>query len=177
SRFKVSKLMAYILRHSPWEFGLEPDEEGFVSIEELVNAVRKVYPWVTEEYIREIVERDEKGRYEIRGNKIRARYGHSYPVILRHEEDKESKVLYHGTVRRNLKGIMREGIKPMKRQYVHLSINYEDAYNTGMRHGEDVVVLIIDAECLRNKGYKILKAGKKVRIVKHVPVDCISGIL
>lgn len=66
-RFKVSKLMAYILRHSPWEFGLEPDEEGFVSIEELVNAVRKVYPWVTEEYIREIVERDEKGRYEIRG--------------------------------------------------------------------------------------------------------------
>ncbi|WP_048055377.1 RNA 2'-phosphotransferase [Pyrococcus sp. NA2] len=169
--------MAYILRHDPWSFGLSPDEEGFVEIDELVNAVRKVYPWVTEEFIRDIVERDEKERYEIRGNKIRARYGHSYPVNLKHEEDLESKILYHGTIRENLEGIMKEGIKPMKRQFVHLSLNYEDAYNTGRRHGSNVVVLLIDAECLRKKGLKILKAGKKVRIVKHVPVECIVGEL
>jgi len=176
-RFKVSKLMAYILRHSPWEFGLEPDEEGFVELADLIRAIKTVYPWVTEEFIKEIVEKDSKGRYEIRGSKIRARYGHSYPVVLKHEEDTESKVLYHGTIRENLKGILKEGIKPMKRQYVHLSLSYEDAYYTGRRHGKDVVVLLIDAECLRRKGYKILKAGKRVRIVKHVPVECISEIL
>nr|WP_269451369.1 RNA 2'-phosphotransferase [Thermococcus chitonophagus] len=176
-RVRVSKLMAYILRHGPWDFNLNPDEEGFVELGDLVRAIRTHYPWVTEETIREIVEKDDKGRYEIRGSRIRARYGHSYPVALNHEEDKESKVLFHGTLRKNLKSIMREGIKPMKRQFVHLSVNYEDAYSTGRRHGSDVVVLMIDCECLRKKGLKIYKAGKKVRIVRHVPPECISGVL
>ncbi|MDK2869774.1 MAG: putative 2-phosphotransferase [Pyrococcus sp.] len=161
--------MAYILRHSPWEFGLKPDEEGFVKIEDLVNTVKKVYPWVTEEFIREIVEKDSKGRYEIRGDKIRARYGHSYPVVLKYDEDRESKVLYHGTIRENLKGILKEGLKPMKRQYVHLSLSYEDAYYTGKRHGRDVVVLLIDAECLRRKGYKIFKGREKSKDRKVCP--------
>jgi len=37
NRVKVSKLMAYILRHSPEEFGLKPDGEGFVPLEKLVK--------------------------------------------------------------------------------------------------------------------------------------------
>ncbi|AEH24689.1 RNA 2'-phosphotransferase [Pyrococcus yayanosii] len=172
-RVKVSKLMAYILRHSPWEFGLEPEEGGFVPILELVRALRKVYPDVTEELVREIVERDAKGRYEIRGDKIRARYGHSFEVRLNHEEDRESRVLYHGTPRRNLRSIMREGLKPMKRQFVHLTTSKSEALETGRRHGKDVVLLIIDADCLRKRGLRIYKAGKNVRIVEHVPPDCI----
>jgi len=174
SRTRVSKLMAYILRHSPEEFGLKPDVEGFVPVKELVKALRTVYPDVTEEFVREIVAQDAKGRYEIRGNKIRARYGHSFPVSLNHEEDKESRVLYHGTPRKNLKSIMREGLKPMKRQFVHLSTSRSEAIETGRRHGRDVVLLIIDADCLRKKELKIYKAGKNVRIVKRVPPECIT---
>lgn len=165
--------MAYILRHSPEEFGLRPDVEGFVPLDELVKALRTVYPDVTEDFVRGIVERDAKGRYEIRGDKIRARYGHSFPVSLNHEEDRESKVLYHGTPRRNLERILREGLKPMKRQFVHLSTSRSEALETGRRHERDVVLLIIDADCLRRKGLKVYKAGKNVRIVEKVPPECI----
>ncbi|NJE85085.1 RNA 2'-phosphotransferase [Thermococcus sp. CX2] len=174
NRVKVSKLMAYILRHSPEEFGLRPDVEGFVPLSELVEALKTVYPDVTEEFVRRIVELDSKGRYEIRGNKIRARYGHSFPVSLNHEEDRESRILYHGTPRRNLESILREGLKPMKRQFVHLSTSKSEAIETGRRHGRDVVLLVIDAECLRKKGLKIYKAGKNVRIVERVPPECIT---
>lgn len=173
-RVRVSRLMAYILRHSPEEFGLRPDIEGFVSLSELVNALKTVYPEITEDLVREIVENDPKGRYEIRGDKIRARYGHSFPVSLDHEEDTESRFLYHGTPRRNLPSILREGLKPMKRQYVHVSTEKIDALETGRRHGRDVVLLVIDAECLRKRGLKIYKAGKNVRIVERVPPDCIT---
>jgi len=173
-RVKVSKLMAYILRHSPGEFGLKPDREGFVPLDELVRVLQTVYPDVTEELVREIVKRDAKGRYEIRDGKIRARYGHSFPVSLNHEEDTESRVLYHGTPRRNLTRIMREGLKPMRRQFVHLSTSRSEAIETGRRHGKDVVLLIIDADCLRRKGLKIYKAGKNVRIVEKVPPECIT---
>ncbi|AEK73660.1 RNA 2'-phosphotransferase [Thermococcus sp. 4557] len=173
-RVKVGRLMAYILRHSPEEFGLKPDVEGFVPLSELVRALRTVYPDVTEDFVWEIVERDSKGRYEIRGDKIRARYGHSFPVSLNHEEDRESRVLYHGTPRRNLERIMREGLKPMRRQFVHLSTSRSEALETGRRHGKDVVLLIIDAECLRRKGLRVYKAGKNVRIVEKVPPECIT---
>lgn len=172
-RVRVSKLMAYILRHSPEEFGLRPDVEGFVSLHELVNALKTVYPEVTEEFVREIVENDPKGRYEIRGDKIRARYGHSFPLSLDHEEDTESRFLYHGTPRRNLPSILKEGLKPMKRQYVHLSTDKIEALETGRRHGRDVVLLVIDADCLRRKGLRIYKAGENVRIVERVPRECI----
>ncbi|WP_457742991.1 RNA 2'-phosphotransferase [Thermococcus sp.] len=174
NRLKVSRLMAYILRHSPGEFGLKPDVEGFVPLDKLVRALQTVYPDVTEEFVKEIVENDPKGRYEIRGNKIRARYGHSFEVSLKHEEDRESKVLYHGTPRRNLEPILKEGLKPMRRQFVHLTTNREEALETGGRHGRGVVLLIIDAECLRRKGLKVYKAGRNVRIVESVPPECIT---
>ncbi|WP_258083757.1 RNA 2'-phosphotransferase [Thermococcus thermotolerans] len=173
SRVKVSRLMAYILRHSPEEFGLRPDMEGFVPLDELIGALRTVYPGVTEELVREIVENDPKGRYGIRGDRIRARYGHSFEVRLNHEEDRESRILYHGTPRRNLELILREGLKPMRRQFVHLSTSRSEAIETGRRHGRDVVILIIDAECLRKRGLVVYKAGRNVRIVKKVPPECI----
>ncbi|NPA47978.1 MAG: RNA 2'-phosphotransferase [Thermococci archaeon] len=173
SRVRVSKLMAYILRHSPEEFGLKPDAEGFVPLGELVKALQTAYPGVTEGFVREIVARDPKGRYEIRDGRIRARYGHSFAVSLDHEEDRESRILYHGTPRRNLEMIRREGLRPMRRQFVHLSTSREEAIETGRRHGRDVVLLIIDADCLRRKGLKVYKAGRNVRIVKRVPPDCI----
>ena len=166
--------MAYILRHSPEEFGLKPEVEGFVPLGELVHALRKVYPGVGEELVREIVANDPKGRYEIRGDKIRARYGHSFPVSLNHEEDTESRFLYHGTPRRNLSSILGEGLKPMKRQFVHLTTSKSEAIETGRRHGRDVVLLVINADCLRRKGLRIYRAGKNVRIVEKVPPDCIT---
>lgn len=172
-RVKISKLMSYILRHAPWEFGVDVDEAGFVSLDELIKALRKVHPWIEEKHVLWIVENDPKGRFEIRGNKIRARYGHTFDVSLDHEEDVDVKVLYHGTPRRNLEKILREGIKSMKRKFVHLTTSKKEAYETGRRYGRDVVVILVDAECLRKKGYRIYKAGKNVRIVEFVPPECI----
>ncbi|WP_297464051.1 RNA 2'-phosphotransferase [Thermococcus sp.] len=170
---KVSRLMAYILRHSPEEFGLKPDEEGFVPLEGLVRALKSTYPRVTEGIVREIVAKDPRGRYEIREDRIRARYGHSYPVSPNHEEDIESRILYHGTPRRNLHSILKEGLKPMKRQFVHLTTSKSEAIETGRRHGRDVVLLIVDVDCLRRRGLRVYRAGKNVRIVKRVPLECI----
>ena len=172
-RIRLSKLMSYVLRHNPWKFGLKPDEYGFVSIKDLIRAISRIYSWITEENVKEVIAEDEKGRFEIRRSKIRARYGHSYEVRINHEEDRSSKILYHGTAVRNLKRILQEGIKPMGRQFVHLSIDKENAIETAKRHDKNIVIFEIDAECLREKGYKIYVAGKFVRIAKYVPPDCI----
>lgn len=167
-KVRISKLMAYILRHTS-----KIDEKGFININDLLKEIKKVYPWIEKKHIEEIVESDEKGRYEIKNGKIRDIYGHSLRVFIDYEEDLDSKFLYHGSTRRNLNKILKEGIKAMGRQFVHLSIDKKNAYETGKRHGKDVVIFIINADCLRRKGYKIYKAGKFVRLVKYVPSDCI----
>ena len=38
---KLSKEISYALRHAPWEYELELDVEGFVPVEQLINAINE----------------------------------------------------------------------------------------------------------------------------------------
>ncbi len=179
-RLKLSKLVSFLLRHGPREACLEPDEEGWVGIDELVRGIREcwrnreAYQWVTREHILALAALDPKGRFEVRDGRIRARYGHSIPVVYRYEPvENPPPVLYHGTLRRNLPSIAERGLLPMKRRMVHLSSDPRDAYETGRRHGPDVVVLEVDTGCLREKGIPVYRAGKTVYMAPRVPPECI----
>ncbi len=180
-RVALSKLMSALLRHIPWEAGLKLDREGWVGIKELVNGIRNVwrnrelYSWVTEEHVKAVAELDPKGRFEVLNDRIRARYGHSVKVGIRYEIDDSVKTLYHGTTMQAWLRIKYEGIKPGRRLWVHLTGNPQDAYETGRRHGTDVVVLKVSIECLRNRGLRVYRASKSIWLVKEVPPECIEG--
>ena len=184
-RSRLSRLVSFILRHSPESIRVKIDSEGWVSIDELVFGIRNYwyrkenYQWVTREHILALAALDPKGRFEIRDNKIRARYGHNIAlnVKIKYAEDTDTKILYHGTVRRNLENILKEGIKPIRRKYVHLTLNIEDACEVARRHGVDTVVLVVDAECLRRKRYRVYLASNTIRVVKQVPPECIVNVV
>jgi len=184
-RVALSKLMSFLLRHDPSAAGLSMDCEGWVNIKDLVEGIRSrwrnssLYKWVREEHIIAIALLDPKGRFELRDGMIRARYGHSkrLRVSIEYPKDVSSRYLYHGTVRRNLASILREGIKPMNRHYVHLSLNIDDACTVGKRHGNDVIALLIDAWCMRSQGIDILIGSRQVRLVSYVPPQCIKRVL
>ena len=42
---KLSKEVSYALRHAPWEYEFEMDEEGWVNIEQLLRAVL-IFPFL-----------------------------------------------------------------------------------------------------------------------------------
>ncbi len=180
-RVKLSKLISGILRHFPQEACVEPDSEGWVKIDELVRGIKKcwhnreLYQWVTYEHVVAIARLDPKGRFELKNGMIRARYGHSFRVFINYPRIKWDKPLYHGTSLSSLKSILKEGIKPMKRQYVHLTIDEETAIDTGRRHGKPVV-LIIDPKCLERHGYELLYATDRIFLTKYVPPDCIVRV-
>lgn len=127
-----------------------------------------VYFEVMEEFVREIVENDLKGCYEIWGDRIRVCYGYSFLVSFDYEEDIESCFLYYGIFWRNLFLILKEGLKLMKCQYVYVSIDKIEVLEMGRWYGREVVFLVIDVECLRKRGFKIYKVGKNVRIVEKI---------
>ncbi len=188
-RLALSKLLSGILRHFPEEVNVRLDEEGFTDcdVHELAERIkrywknREYYRWLTGEHIIAVAETCPKGRFEIdeRG-RIRARYGHSRRLNVRPTlpKDHEVKTLYHGTARENLPSIRREGIKPMGRRAVHLTDDEREALHVALRHTDDPVILVVDADRLRKRGLVPRRAGKHVYVVEGtVPPDCITRVI
>jgi putative RNA 2'-phosphotransferase len=181
-RVMLSKLLSGLLRHYPWEAGLKPSSDGWVRIDDVVRGIREVwrnrelYQWVTREHVLAVAILDPKQRFEVRNGMIRARYGHSIDVNIEYPVEYPESKLYHGTSIDKLGKILLEGLKPMRRKYVHLTIDYEDAVETGRRHGKPAV-LEISIECLRNRGIKLYRATKKIYLAKHIPPECIKQVI
>ena len=167
---RASKCMSYLLRHNPQN--LKMDSEGFVDIDELLAKLRLRYP-VDKTLVVDMAWKSDKKRLEIRGNKIRALYGHTIPVRIEHEEDETVRFLYHGTTEAAAQRILKEGLEPMRRKFVHLSPTIEGAIQVGMRRTKHPVVLEINAEAARHTGFKFYKATDKVYLTKSVPPEYI----
>jgi len=173
---ELSRFLSYILRHHPEEYGVSLDRYGFTKLKELVKAINKRKRRMREEDIRIIVEESEKKRFEIEGDRIRATYGHSLEVEQVSPEVEPPQVLFHGTSRKALESILRDGLKPMERQYVHLCETEEEAYRVGRRKDRNPVVLKVKAREAFIKGIKFRKYGS-VYMAKEVPGKFIENML
>jgi len=162
----VSKYMSYLLRHNPEN--LKMNEAGFVRISDLLKNLRKRYD-VDERFVREVVEKSDRRRFQIVDNRIRAIYGHTIGVGIKFPVDEEVRFLYHGTTERSASVILREGLKPMKRSWVHLSATTEIARDVGKRRTPKPTILVVDAEKARKEGVKFYKATNQVYLSAEVP--------
>lgn len=171
---KLSSFMTKILRHSPHEYGILLDEQGACEVSDLLVAVKAQDYWkdVTEEDMKQIVNTCEKQRFALEGSKIRARYGHSFKKIA-YEQKTPPAVLIHGTNTRVVNTILVEGLKPMGRQYVHLSEGEHFATLAGKRRGE-VVLLDIDTKAAAEKGTTFFYAGNEVWLAEYIPPDVLT---
>jgi len=162
----VSKYMSYLLRHNPEN--LKMNKEGFVRTSDLLKNVRKRYN-VDEDFIKEVVEKSDRRRFQIVGEKIRAIYGHTIDVETKFPVDEKVRFLYHGTTERSASRILREGLKPMKRRWVHLSATPEIARDVGRRRTLKPIILVVDAEKARREGTRFYRATNQVYLSEMVP--------
>ena len=171
----LSKHLSYILRHNPEEADLELDRMGFTDLNELIQSLKRTkYSWADKDDIELLIKKSDKDRFEIRSNKIRALYGHSVDVEINDPKEPPS-ILYHGTSPRSLDLILEDGLKPMNRQYVHLSKSKQEAYNVGKRHCNDPVILKIEARSAWKNGIKFYERPD-VFLVKSLPPKYIETI-
>lgn len=168
---ELSKEVSYALRHAPWEYELELDENGGVPLEQLLSSLQLNSKWenLTVIDLIEMIEKSEKKRHVIYDGKIRAFYGHSIPMKIVKEEKTPPEFLYHGTARRFLNSIKEKGLLPQNRQYVHLSQDIETAETVGKRHDNKAGILIIDSLKAWNDGIKFYYGNEKVWLADMVP--------
>ena len=166
----TSKYISLILRHKPETIGITLDEHGWADVEDLIAGVNRTYP-LDKEALERIVREDEKQRYSFNEDHtlIRANQGHSIPgVVIEMEAPEPPEFLYHGTATRFLDTIMKDGLKPMTRQFVHISPDYETAVKVGSRHGKPVV-LKIRAKDFVDDGNELYRSSNGVWQTRYVP--------
>lgn len=174
TREKLSKTMAFALRHDPSAFELTMSTSGWVSITELAKAFSGHFQEkVTVEQILEVVELDSKSRYAVAKGKIRASQGHSFPVDLGLLPQVPPASLYHGTVQVAVDSIFQQGLIPREREFVHLSASTETATQVGSRRGAPVILEIAAAKAAE-AGIEFFLSDNNVWLARAVPAKFIS---
>ena len=162
-----SKKLSYLLRHDTEGFKLgKIDSEGWRNVIELC----KDHGFSLQE-LQEIVLNDSKGRYEFDEENlhIRACQGHSIPVdVCSIKEEIPPDFLYHGTPEKNKDSILKKGLLKGSRLYVHLSDDYDTAFNVGKRRPGPTIVLMVRAAEMYKDGIKFWKSKNGVWLCDYV---------
>lgn len=170
----ISHVVAHALRHEPWLYELELDDEGWVPVEDLLASLRvERVAWcgLTEMDLSRMIQTSAKRRYELQNGRIRALYGHSVPGKLEKVAAVPPDVLFHGTAPSTVERIKQSGLLPMRRQYVHLSIDPTMATEVGRRKAGRPVILRVLAGQAHEHGVCFYVGNEKVWLADQVPAE------
>ncbi|XP_055640352.1 probable RNA 2'-phosphotransferase [Toxorhynchites rutilus septentrionalis] len=105
---------SWLLRHSP-AVAEHMDTDAFVSFDALEQIAD-----ASKARMLEIIAEDRKGRFEIRGEEVRAVNGHSVHFCENYEIVQPPEFLYHATNNKALPLIMKGALTRMGRHFIHM---------------------------------------------------------
>ncbi|WMS85911.1 RNA 2'-phosphotransferase [Pleionea litopenaei] len=167
---KRSKFLSLVLRHQPQKIGLTLDESGWADVSELLTKMNDHGMALTLEELDIVVNDNDKQRFKYSDDrkKIRASQGHSLKVNLALASTQPPAILFHGTAKKNLDAIFRQGLLKRDRHHVHLTENTSTALKVGERYG-DPILLKIDALAMYGDGFLFYCSDNHVWLTDTVP--------
>lgn len=174
---KLSRTVSHALRHAPIEYGIQLDSSGWIEMSLLLQALagrNKRWEGLSVDDLIAMAEAGEKQRYEFEDSRIRAIYGHSIPAPIEYEEATPPDILLHGTTAEFAALILEQGLKSMKRQYVHLSAEQNTAWEVALRRTKHPVLLKIDSKAAHENGTKFYRGNEKVWLATYIDSEFIS---
>jgi putative RNA 2'-phosphotransferase len=176
SREKLNAFLGYVLGRNPYEFGLVPDENGYVKIRDLLKAVREEtgFGHVTEGSLTELQLTVKKPMAEIQADLIRAtdRDKLMAPAC----DTATPKLLYIGIRTRAHGHALHKGLQPYDSQdYVILSSDRDMAERMGKRKDAQPVILTVNTDQAEDLGVVFFSAGENIYLARQIPTGCFSG--
>lgn len=161
----LSRYLVKLLRHSPEKENLAMDDNGWVSVEEIVQKLK-----ITKKELDFIVFNNNKNRfsYNVDFTKIRASQGHSIDIDIDLVNITPPEFLYHGTSIQNFEKIKNSGILKMNRTHVHLTEDMETAKKVALRKGKDFKILRINSKDMHDNGIKFYKSDNGVWLTDYI---------
>lgn len=145
---------------------------GWVDVSTLLSALAQHHrAWqdlnITD--LEEMMRSSDKQRFELQGARIRAFYGHSLPGKLARTPAQPPEILLHGTAPATAELILKTGLKPMGRQFVHLSVDVETATKVGARKAKTPVILRVAAAQAFAVGIQFYHGNESVWLADEIP--------
>lgn len=130
---------------------------------------------MTFEELIEIVETNEKKRFDLDRNtgRIRANQGHSIDIELGLASSIPPAVLFHGTAIQNRESITSSGLLRGARHHVHLSSDISTARAVGSRHGTPFVFKV-ETGRMHQDGFLFFRSKNDVWLTLAVPPAYLS---
>lgn len=170
---RASKRLSWLLRHGAGEAGLSMDEAGWANVDEVLAAAG-----MSRHQLDEVVRDNDKSRFQVDGQRIRAAQGHSVEGMPITREALEASwqvyqgpdPIWHGTRASVLESIGRQGLLPGARTHVHLAETTDS--HVGKRANVSVL-LAVSVTALRQAGQEVWVSPSGVVLVREVPAACI----
>ncbi|TDQ04022.1 putative RNA 2'-phosphotransferase [Halanaerobium saccharolyticum] len=177
NKTKLSKTVSYILRHHPENFDLKLNPDASVKTDQLLQALKGKFKDITKTDLIQLVKNDSKGRFSFLEDRkrIRANYGHSIEgVNPDYQAVKPPEILYHGTTPEVKDKILTAGLKPMGRNYVHLSVGIKEAEKVALRRTKQPVIFKIEALKAFREGQNFYKTAEDIFLTDRLSADYLS---
>jgi putative RNA 2'-phosphotransferase len=170
---QASKKLSWLLRHGAAEAGVAMDADGWAKIEDVLRVVR-----VSRALFEQAVAQNDKKRFEVDGEFVRACQGHSSGVVSMEameaswtELEATDGLVWHGTSVDAIDGIATSGIVSVSRTHVHLA---ESPRSTVGKRANVDVLLGVSLSAMRALGERLWKSPNGVILARHVPVTAIT---
>ncbi|MAE47302.1 MAG: hypothetical protein CMJ86_10475 [Planctomycetes bacterium] len=172
---RLTRSLAYMLRHQPEEFDLELDKFGWGNLDDVVRALNeRLGESVEEEDVNEALAGADRARYEIKDGRIRALYGHSIEVDPG-EPDEPPDELFATVRGRDVPNVERDGLKSVRRSHIHLSLTEEEAREVGRRLDRRYAVICVLAGDAWEDGIDFYDRGA-IFLSEEIPTEFIDDI-
>ncbi len=171
----LAKLLAYILGRRPDEFGLVPDDDGYVRIKDLLKAIHEEEGWryVRRSHLDEIRITLADPPFEMNANLIRAKLREHLPEMVSAPD--LPKLLYTCVRTKAYPHVSEKGIFPLGHAQVILSSDEQMALRIGRRIDSNPVMLTVQVQTTQKQNVIFRQAGERLFLADTIPAGCFTG--
>ncbi len=176
-RQALARFLAYVLGHRPDEFGLFPDEEGYIPIKDLLAALSEEEGWrhVRRSHIDDLLREPAGPGFEISEKAIRVAPADSNLTLGPFETAVPPKLLYHAARRKGYPVILEHGLKPGARPFIPFSTEPDLAMRIGKRRDPEPVLITVQAARAVEKGMVFYRPQEQLFLAESLAPDFFTG--
>jgi putative RNA 2'-phosphotransferase len=172
---KLAKFLSYVLGRRPDEYGLVPDEQGYVKIKTLLQSLHEDSEWrhLRQSHLNSLMLMQQPAVIEIKDDLIRACHRDQLPEAVGSSE--LPKQLFTTVRRRAYPVVIERGIRPTGSRYILLSSETQMAERLGRRTDPAPVLLKVQVASSQAGGTTYLKYGERLYLADFIPAQTFSG--
>ena len=169
---KLARLLAYILGRRPDEFGLVPDEDGYVAVKEVIKVLQEEkWAHVRPAHLETLPYRLPGAGIEMAPNQIRASQRENLPTIK--PAGRVPKQLFTCIRRKGYRAVAANGLTPQTHPCrVVLFADLEMARRVGRRRDAEPLVVTVQTTVAQNAGIQFERYGETIYLTASIPADC-----